>query len=55
MKTIESEYEDVIDKLRGEMDLLSKERMEKLKTITSLEYDLDILKDEHKKLIQVIN
>ena len=24
MKTIESEYEDVIDKLRGEMDLLSK-------------------------------
>ena len=50
MKTIESEYEDVIDKLRGEMELLSKERMEKLKTITSLEYDLDILKDEHNKI-----
>ena len=50
MKTIESEYEEMIDKLRGEMDLLSKERMEKLKTITSLEYDLDILKDEHNKI-----
>ena len=50
MKTIESEYEDVIDKLRGEMDVLSKERIDKFNTISSLEYDLDILKDEHNKI-----
>ena len=50
VKTIESEYEDVIDKLRGEMDLLSKERMEKFNIISSLEYDLNIQKDEHNKI-----
>ena len=50
MKTIESEYEDVIDKLRGEMDVLSKERIDKFNTISSLEYDLNILKDEHNKI-----